>query len=188
MAAFNNKKDKSYKKPKRELAKNGIRKLIVEEGLTNRQISERLNIPQRSVERYISEIYEHDNQILASLNTDTEMLTRSNICRERMDHHRQEILANIARNPNTPFKDRMAAWHIICELEAADLRLLNNCIEMVSRRSALSHRNNHLLAKRSNIVNLRLPKKEERGEEESQYDELDAGDDDEEKYEQLKKN
>jgi hypothetical protein len=132
----------SYKKPKREIAKREIRSLIVDEGFTNRQISERLNIPQRTVERYISELYEHDNQILASLYSATEMLTTWNICKDRLDHHRQEILANIARNPNAPFKDRIAAWHLICELEAADLRIREETPAMVARWSALP-KNNH---------------------------------------------
>jgi hypothetical protein len=111
LAAFTNKGP--YKKPRRDIAKREIRRLIFDEGITNRQISERLNILERSVERYVSELYEHDNQLLAGLNSDTEILTAWSICKDRLDHHRQEILANIARNPNAPFKDRMAAWHII---------------------------------------------------------------------------
>jgi len=52
-----------------------------------------------------------------------------------MDHHRQEILQNIARNPKAPFRDRLKAWHLICELEAADLRIRNETATMVARRS-----------------------------------------------------
>ena len=117
-----------YKKPKRDVAKREIRRLIIDEGLTNKQISEQLHIPQRTVERYISQLYEHDNELLAGLNSDEEMLRAHNICKERMTHYRQEITENIARNKNAPFKDQLAAWHLICELEAADLRLLNNAV------------------------------------------------------------
>src|SRR5688500_18838087 len=105
MAANNNNNNTNkgrssyYKKPKRDIAKREIRRLIIDEGLTNGQISESLNIPQRTVERYIRELYEHDNQLLAGLNSDTELLTAWSICKDRLDHHRQEILANIARNP-----------------------------------------------------------------------------------------
>lgn len=171
MAAFTNNKGRQrspYKKPKREIAKREIGRLIIDEGLTNRQISERLNIPQRSVERYVSELYEHDNQILAGLNSYTEMLTVWNICRDRLDHHRQEIMTNIARNPNAPFKDRMAAWHIICELEAAELRLRQSAPEMVSRWSALPKNNHLVVAKGSTIVNLKLRDKKNEKEEEGQ--------------------
>jgi hypothetical protein len=166
LAAFTNKGP--YHKPKRE-----IRRLIIEEGLTNRQISERTNIPQRTVERYVSELYKYDNQLLAGLNdnAEEEALTAWNICKERMAHYRQEILTSIARNPNAPFKDRMAAWHIICELEAAELRLRDSAPEMVARRSALPKTaSNPFLEKGSTIVNLKLlenKKKEEQHEQES---------------------
>jgi uncharacterized protein (UPF0147 family) len=134
LAAFNY--EGTYKKPKREIAKREIRRLIVEEGLTNNQISEWLNIPLRSTERYISEIYGQDNQLLQSLNSNQDMLTAWSIVRDRMDHHRQEILQNIARNPKVPFRDRLKAWNLICELEAADLRIRNETAPMVARRSA----------------------------------------------------
>lgn len=169
MAAFTNKGRRPYKKPRREIAKREIRRLIIDEGLTNRQISERINIPQRTVERYISELYKFDNQLLAGMNDNAieEALTAWSICKERMAHHRQEILENIARNPNAPFKDRMAAWHIICELEAADLRLLEYAPEMVARRSALPKTSSLVLKKEgSTIVNLKLLDKRNKEEEE----------------------
>jgi hypothetical protein len=102
LAAFSTNKGRRppYKKPRREIAKREIRRLIIDEGLTNRQISERINIPQRTVERYISEVYKFDNQLLAGMNDNTaveEALTAWSICKERMAHHRQEILENIAR-------------------------------------------------------------------------------------------
>jgi hypothetical protein len=40
----------------------------------------------------------------------------------------------------------MAAWHIICELEAADLRMWQQNPAMLARRTALP-KNNHLVAK-----------------------------------------
>jgi hypothetical protein len=172
LAAFTN-KGRPYKKPKRETAKREIRRLIIDEGLTNRQISERINIPQRTVERYISELYKFDNQLLAGMNDNAieEALTAWSICKERMAHHRQEILENIARNPNAPFKDRMAAWHIICELEAADLRLLEYAPEMVARRSALPKTSTLVVKKEgSTIVNLKLLDKRNKEEEEQEED------------------
>lgn len=58
-----------------------------------------------------------------------------------MDHYRQEILESIARNPDFSAADRIKAWNIVCELEAADLRLLDNCMALVARSSALPVRN-----------------------------------------------
>src|SRR5215213_3374605 len=145
-----------YEKPKRDIAKREIRRLIIDQGLTNRQISEQLDIPQRTVERYIGQLYQHDNELLAGLNSDKEMLITQNICRERMTHYRQEIIENIARNKDAPFKDRLAAWHLICELEAADIRLMDNSVELVRRRSADLSKKNHLVPKGSTAVNLKL--------------------------------
>jgi DNA-binding CsgD family transcriptional regulator len=158
MAAFHhhNSKKRLYKKPKRDIAIREIRRLIIDEGLTNRQISEQLDIPQRTVERYISQLYKHDNELLTGLNRDEEMLRAHNICKDRMAHYRQEITENIARNKNASFKDQLAAWHLICELEAADLRLMDNAVEMVRRRSAVLSNNNHLVVKGSTAVNLKL--------------------------------
>jgi FixJ family two-component response regulator len=84
LAAFTNKSP--YKKPRRKIAKREIRRLIIDEGLTNRQISERINIPQRTVERYISELYKFDNQLLAGMNDNSieEALTAWSICKERI--------------------------------------------------------------------------------------------------------
>lgn len=119
----------------------------MDEGLTNNQISERLNIPLRSIERYISEIYSHDNQLLQRVNSHEDMLTAWSIVKDRMDHHRQEILQNIARNPKAPLRDRLKAWHLICELEAADLRIRNETAPMVARRSALQVKRAMMLKK-----------------------------------------
>jgi hypothetical protein len=54
----------AYKKPARERAKRQTRCLIVDEGLSNQQISERLNIPLRTVERYVADIYTSDSQVM----------------------------------------------------------------------------------------------------------------------------
>src|SRR5215210_8090278 len=84
------------------------------------------------------------------------MLTVTNICRDRMTHYRQEIMENIARNQEASFKDRLLAWNLICELEAADLRLMYNAVDLVARRSPNLSNNNHLVVKGSTGVNLKL--------------------------------
>ena len=65
------------------------------------------------------------------------LLLAWNIARDRLESHKQEILSNIARNPKAPFKDRLKAWNLICELEAADLRILDETLAMAVRRSPL---------------------------------------------------
>jgi hypothetical protein len=158
----NNNNKGPYKKPRRDIALREIRRLIINESLTNRQISERLNIPLRTIERYIHELYEHDNELLAGLNSDEQVLTATNLCQDRMIHYKQEILANICHNKEAPFKDQLAGWHLVCELEAALLRLLDNAVELVARRSArlsgggAGNGNNRLVTKGSTVVNLQL--------------------------------
>jgi len=126
-----------YHKPRREIAQKQIRRLIVEEGLSNRQISERINIPIKTVERYVKDLYARDNEMLKGLSGEEERLTSWNIARDRLESHKQEILTNVARNPKAPFKDQLKAWNLICELEAADLRILDETLAMVVRSSAL---------------------------------------------------
>ena len=126
-----------YHKPRRDIAQKEIRRLIVEEGLSNRQTSERINIPLKTVERYVKDLYARDNEMLKGLSGEEERLTSWNIARDRLESHKQEILSNIARNPKAPFKDRLKAWNLICELEAADLRILEETLAMVVRRSKL---------------------------------------------------
>lgn len=139
---------KKYHKPRREIALREIRRLVVDQGLTNRQLSERLNIPEKTIERYISTLYANDNQLLSNINSNDVVLTAWNIVRDRLDHHRQEILSNIARNPNASFADQLKAWNLVCELAAADLRLLNETAAMVARSSALPVRRVMMLKKK----------------------------------------
>lgn len=126
-----------YHKPRRDIAQKEIRRLIVEEGLSNRQISERINIPLKTVERYVKDLYARDNEMLKGLSGEEERLTSWNIARDRLESHKQEILTNVARNPKAPFKDQLKAWNLICELEAADLRVLDETLAMLVRSSAL---------------------------------------------------
>jgi hypothetical protein len=126
-----------YHKPRRDIAQKEIRRLIIEGGLSNRQVSERINIPLKTVERYVKDLYARDNEMLKGLSGEEERLTSWNIARDRLESHKQEILTNIARNPKAPYKDQLKAWNLICELEAADLRILEETLAMVVRSSAL---------------------------------------------------
>lgn len=126
-----------------------IRKLVVSEGLSNSQLSERLNIPQRSVERYLSQLYRDDNQLLSSLNGGSQehLLSQSQVKRDRLNVYRQEILERICRNPQVPPIVQLKGFHLVAELEAADLRLLDNCIALVARSSPLPEIRRVLLLK-----------------------------------------
>ena len=124
-----------YHKPRREIALKEIRRLLITEGLTNDQLAERLHIPLKSIQRYISQLYNNDNQLLESLDSAQETLTQWRICQDRLDSHRQEILENIARNPAVAYSDKLRAWNLVCELSAATLRLRHEIISYVARRN-----------------------------------------------------
>lgn len=144
-----------YHKPRRDLAKKEIRRLIVDEGLTNRQISERLNIPQNTIERYIKELYQFDNQLLVGLNSDEEVITQLNICRDRLSKHKQDILDDMNTNyKDAPLKDKAQIWNLICELECVEAKFSQEAPAILARRQALPY-NNPLIAKGSNAVNIK---------------------------------
>jgi hypothetical protein len=65
-----------------------------------------------------------------------------------LQNHKQEILQNIARNPKTPFADQIKAWHLICELEAADMRLVFETVPSVTR-SSISEVRRAIISRRS---------------------------------------
>ena len=84
--------------PRRELAKKEIHRLIVEEGLSNSQLCERLQIPRRTLERYLHEIFQEDNDILLRP-TAEDVAMQANLFIERLLVQRQHLLKEIAYNP-----------------------------------------------------------------------------------------
>jgi hypothetical protein len=70
------------------------------------------------VERWVKDIYTHDNELLRRMTCEQEAITEVSIVRDRLQNHKQEILQNIARNPKTAFADQIKAWHLICELSS----------------------------------------------------------------------
>jgi DNA-binding transcriptional regulator LsrR (DeoR family) len=60
----NNNNHKHNHCARRELAKREIHRLVINEGLTNAQLCQRLNIPRRTLERYLHEIFQEDSEIL----------------------------------------------------------------------------------------------------------------------------
>ena len=103
--------------------------------MSNRAISEHLGIPVRTVERYVADLYEHDNILLAHAHDTQTILTQANICVERLLQQRNEVLEGIANNPSAPFKDRVAAHNLAAELAAAALRAYTHCPSQLARRT-----------------------------------------------------
>ncbi|MDQ3948034.1 MAG: hypothetical protein M3275_00740 [Thermoproteota archaeon] len=108
--------------------------------MTNRAISEHLGIPIRTVERYVADLYEHDNVLLAHAHDTQTILTQANICLDRLLQQRNDVLEGIANNPSAPFKDRVVAHNFAAELAAAALRVFTNCPSQLARRTNLDDR------------------------------------------------
>jgi cell envelope opacity-associated protein A len=96
--------------PLRELAKKEIHRLIVEEGLSNSQLCERLQIPRRTLERYLHEIFQEDNDILLRP-TAEDVAMQANLFIERLLVQRQHLLKEIAYNPDVKDADAKIAAH-----------------------------------------------------------------------------
>jgi len=96
--------------PKREWAKKTIHHLIVEEGLSNAQLCERLQIPRRTLERYLHEIFQEDNDILLRP-TAEDVAMQANLFIERLLIQRQHLLKEIAYNPDVKDADAKVAAH-----------------------------------------------------------------------------
>jgi hypothetical protein len=123
------------KKRERDAAKREIRRLIVEEGLSYRQCIERLKIPQRTFDRYIAEIFEHDNQALASKLSDDQIFTQFNICIERLTRQRQDILEQIANNEKADWKARVDAHHLASTIACVIAKLYVDAPALVAHRN-----------------------------------------------------
>jgi hypothetical protein len=155
----------SYNNPAHEAAKREIRRLIVQENKTNQAISSQLGIPLRSVERYISQIYRRDNQLL--MRADDELaLTQLNIAIERLSLLVQTILNETENAPSdTPLKDRVAAWHLAGEIIATLSKFTTEAPALMARH----HMFPAALIDKKNSSGLTLVLKKQ----EQEYDELD---------------
>jgi hypothetical protein len=106
----NNGKRRHNHIPRRELAKKEIHRLILEEGLTNSQLCERLQIPRRTLERYLHEIFQEDNDILLRP-TAEQVAMQANLFIERLLIQRQHLLKEIAYNPAVQDANAKIAAH-----------------------------------------------------------------------------
>jgi hypothetical protein len=117
-------KDVKYHIPKRDLAKKELRRLKIEEGLTDNQLSERTGIPLRSVQRYLAEIYREENTLMTNP-TPEEIATQTNIIREQFLHQRQLLMNNIILNPNCDdWKAKVDAMQLSTDLLYAAYKLM----------------------------------------------------------------
>ena len=96
-----------YNKPLREEAKRQIRRLIIEEGYTPHETMEILNIPRRTFQRYLSEAFLLERQVLSRKLTDEEVLNQLAFLEARISKQRRDLLA-LANDKDTDGKTRIA--------------------------------------------------------------------------------
>jgi len=108
-------------KPSRESAKREIHRLITEEGLSNNQLCERLNIPKRTLERYLHGIYQEDSQVL--INPTKELIAQQmSIFNDRLSRHYQIAMA-IATDSSVEGNSRVNALHLATDLAYCQAQL-----------------------------------------------------------------
>src|SRR5215212_12009409 len=78
-------------KPAREASKREIHRLIVSEALSNRQLCDRLHLPKRTLDRYLSEIFNQDNDLLIRP-TAEDISLQIEIFKERLTERMQKVL------------------------------------------------------------------------------------------------
>ena len=106
-----------YKKPLREEAKRQIRRLIIDEGYTTHETMEILNIPRRTFQRYLSEAFLPERQLLSRRLSDDEVLNQLAFFEARISKQRRDLLA-LANDKNTDGKTRIAAHKAASEMAA----------------------------------------------------------------------
>jgi AraC-like DNA-binding protein len=147
----NNKQRGPYKIPRRELAKREIRRLIIEEGLTNLQISERLNISERTVRRYTTDIFKKDSQVLINPAVE-DIANQVSVFKERLARQYQDVIS-IARNPDVEYETQLAAHDLAANIDWVITRLSYETPAAIARHVKLDGTK---LVERQNGLNLIL--------------------------------
>lgn len=106
-----------YNKPLREEAKRQIRRLIIDEGYTPHETMEILNVPRRTFQRYLSEVFLLERQVLSRRLTDDEVLNQLAFLEARISKQRRDLLA-LANDKNTDGKTRIVAHKTASEMAA----------------------------------------------------------------------
>ena len=129
-----------YKKPLREEAKRQIRRLIIDEGYTTHETMEILNIPRRTFQRYLSEAFLPERQLLSKRLTDDEVLNQLAFLEARISKQRRDLLA-LANDKNTDGKTRIAAHKAAGEMAALVYKAYSEAAPEVlkGRESTFSH-------------------------------------------------
>jgi hypothetical protein len=127
----------TYKKPLREEAKRQIRRLIIDEGYTPHETMEILNIPRRTFQRYLSEAFLLERQVLSRRLTDKEVLNQLAFFEARISKQRRDLLA-LANDKNADGKTRIVAHKTASEMAAMIYKAYSEAAPEVLKRRAVT--------------------------------------------------
>lgn len=129
-------KPRRYRIPKRELAKKEVRRLKIEECLTNAEITATTGIPDKSIRRYLQEIYAQENDVLQHP-TSEELACDVAIFKEKATRQIRQVL-EIANDKNCEADMRLAAHDWALNAEWVLLKLSYQSLTDIARQLNLS--------------------------------------------------
>jgi hypothetical protein len=84
---------------------------------------QQLHVAPRTFYCYLSAVFEDDRHLLAENISDEETLDQMATCKDYLLMQRQNILDQIANNPDADFKARMEPHHLVGEIAAVVMKL-----------------------------------------------------------------
>ncbi len=199
----NSNRPSSYNIVRRREALKEIRRLLIEERLSYKEIQDRLNLPSTTFFRYLDVLFESDRDILLRYVDDKEILNQVAILQEKFIH-RAKQLEDLIKDPKVRAADKISAHNLGAELDTSVMKLaMETPYQIINRRQRLKHNQDGLSlsmssssssSSSSSIPTLTLPplssspssspSSSNNKKEEEEYDELDYYTDDEEEEEE----
>jgi hypothetical protein len=109
-----------YNRPQKELALRKITELLLE-GYSVTEIAEKLQIPQRTTERYVHELFEAKNDLLQQP-TKEHKLTTINVFKDQLIVQARKVL-EMANDENQDGDVRLAATQLWVQLASAVVKM-----------------------------------------------------------------
>lgn len=111
-----------YNIPRRERDIAEIHRLIVEEGLSNSALCQRLNLPKRTLDRYLHEIFQEDTMVLLRP-TAEQVALQTSIFKEQLMEQRKQLLV-MANDSSVDPEARIKAHELAENMAWGCLKLL----------------------------------------------------------------
>ena len=111
-----------YNIPRRERDIAEIHRLIVEEGLSNSALCQRLNLPKRTLDRYLHEIFQEDTMVLLRP-TAEQVALQTSIFKEQLMEQRKQLLV-MANDSSVDPEARIKAHELAANMAWGCLKLL----------------------------------------------------------------